>query len=473
VTDGYNGRIRKLTEQADGKWIVSTAASGMATPIALAVDSHDNVWFEAWSLYRISPDGTVKNFGAGNPKGLSDLSFNSMAADGVGNVYALSRDNSAAVLWKISQDGQLHFLAGLTQAEWNARLKAGRPVPVDGPADEATLHVPGIGGLERDGSAIYMSGGDETQIRKYADGRVSSLMADGSWKEIQDRRGGLQIGSPGGYDPAKKIIYTVKYPYIPIDGDQWTYFRMLVPVAAPALSANKSTGRNDAACVSLSAPASANANAEFTATVSIRNTGTKPWSRGETPHRLGAQNPQDNNEWGANRIELPVAEVKPGQSVTFQVKAKAPSQPGAYSFSWKMVEDNVEWFGQTCSQTVKVSGSARSAVDQPDSKESGLAAVPRGDSRLTQTGLPNPVSDAQTPAENSLTISESAVVTTSNYPVQIGRPFVQAEIKNFPQVLIDGQAVPTQSDVKERWPDGSVKHAILAFLIPKPKPARE
>jgi hypothetical protein len=67
---------------------------------------------------------------------------------------------------------------------------------------------------------------------------------------------------------------------------------------------------------------------------------------------------------------------------------------------------------------------------------------------------------------DKLTISEQAGVTTTNYPVQIGRPFVQGEIPNYPQALLNGTPVATQADVKQRWPDGSVKHAILAFLIP-------
>jgi hypothetical protein len=69
-------------------------------------------------------------------------------------------------------------------------------------------------------------------------------------------------------------------------------------------------------------------------------------------------------------------------------------------------------------------------------------------------------------ATNSLTITEKAGVTTTNYPIQLGRPFVQGEITNFPQVIVAGTPVSTQADVKERWPDGSVKHAVIAFLIP-------
>ena len=70
-------------------------------------------------------------------------------------------------------------------------------------------------------------------------------------------------------------------------------------------------------------------------------------------------------------------------------------------------------------------------------------------------------------ATNSLTIKEKAGVSTVNYPIQIGRPFVSGEIANYPQALVDGTAVPTQADVKQRWADGSVKHAVIAFVIPK------
>jgi hypothetical protein len=67
---------------------------------------------------------------------------------------------------------------------------------------------------------------------------------------------------------------------------------------------------------------------------------------------------------------------------------------------------------------------------------------------------------------NFLTIREKAGVTTSQYPVQVGRPFVAGEIPNFPQAVLDGTPLFTQADVKSRWPDGSVKHAVLSFYLP-------
>jgi hypothetical protein len=73
---------------------------------------------------------------------------------------------------------------------------------------------------------------------------------------------------------------------------------------------------------------------------------------------------------------------------------------------------------------------------------------------------------AQTNPVNSLTIREKAGITTNNYPIQIARPFVQGEIRNYPQAVISGKKLTTQADVKSRWPDGSVRHAVLSFYIP-------
>lgn len=73
---------------------------------------------------------------------------------------------------------------------------------------------------------------------------------------------------------------------------------------------------------------------------------------------------------------------------------------------------------------------------------------------------------AQSNPANFITIREKAGVTTRQYPLQIGRPFVQGEILNFPRVVLNGTGLTTQADVKSRWPDGSVKHAVLTFYLP-------
>jgi hypothetical protein len=71
-------------------------------------------------------------------------------------------------------------------------------------------------------------------------------------------------------------------------------------------------------------------------------------------------------------------------------------------------------------------------------------------------------------ADNSITIYEKSGSTQTNYPVQVGRPFVPQEIANCPQAVIGGTPVTTQANVMSRWlnNDNSVKHAIISFLVP-------
>jgi hypothetical protein len=111
---------------------------------------------------------------------------------------------------------------------------------------------------------------------------------------------------------------------------------------------------NNAACAGLSAPAMVAPDATFTATVTMQNNGTKPWTTDATPHNLGSQNPQDNTRWGLGRVPLPASPVNPGATVYFTFTARAPATPGTYAFDWRMVEDGVEWFGQTCAATITV-----------------------------------------------------------------------------------------------------------------------
>jgi hypothetical protein len=70
------------------------------------------------------------------------------------------------------------------------------------------------------------------------------------------------------------------------------------------------------------------------------------------------------------------------------------------------------------------------------------------------------------PSVDTLTITNRSGTTQLNYPLQFGRPFVEGEIPHFPQLLINGYPVPTQADVKNRYPDGSVEFAVISVVIP-------
>lgn len=81
------------------------------------------------------------------------------------------------------------------------------------------------------------------------------------------------------------------------------------------------------------------------ARVTMQNLGGTTWTAaGANPFRLGAQDPQDNSTWGPNRIDVP-QDVAPGDVVTFSFPITAPTVPGTYAFQWRMVQEQVTWFG--------------------------------------------------------------------------------------------------------------------------------
>ncbi len=61
--------------------------------------------------------------------------------------------------------------------------------------------------------------------------------------------------------------------------------------------------------------------------------------------RLGSQNDPDGL-WGVNRALMRSGvQVAPGASYKFTFSVTAPSAPGTYNFRWRMLKEDVEWFG--------------------------------------------------------------------------------------------------------------------------------
>jgi hypothetical protein len=77
-------------------------------------------------------------------------------------------------------------------------------------------------------------------------------------------------------------------------------------------------------------------------------------------------------------------------------------------------------------------------------------------------------------AANSIVMTNKSGSTIRDYPFQFGRPFVRDAIPagQCPQILVTGNAVgraepaPSQADVKNRYPDGSVEFAVMATVVP-------
>ncbi len=80
--------------------------------------------------------------------------------------------------------------------------------------------------------------------------------------------------------------------------------------------------------------------------VTFANCGARTWTAAAagatTGFKLGAQAPQDNATWGMGRVALP-ADVPPNGAVRVPFTIQAPTTPGAYAFSWEILNEGVAW----------------------------------------------------------------------------------------------------------------------------------
>ena len=66
---------------------------------------------------------------------------------------------------------------------------------------------------------------------------------------------------------------------------------------------------------------------------------------------------------------------------------------------------------------------------------------------------------------NYITVRNFSKSSQADVPFQIGRAFIKGEIRSAPALFVNALEIESQSDVKTRWPDGSVKFAVVSFYI--------
>jgi hypothetical protein len=200
VADGGNRRIRRIHKKG-GEWRVDTWAGGggrrlgpggVALPntvtfsgtIAVAVTPRGEVTLaDDHGAYRMTADGREIRYLARWPESAyyqdaKSGSLNVMMgdADRAGNVYFVSRTPHAVI--RITPAGEVQHVAGRVSRD-KAHVLAG-----DGPPREAFFNTPTSIAAQPDGSAIYVCGGDEYDIRRIpADGTgtTATLMQNGQW----------------------------------------------------------------------------------------------------------------------------------------------------------------------------------------------------------------------------------------------------------------------------------------------------
>jgi len=164
--------------------------------------------------------------------------------------------------------------------------------------------------------------------------------ATGAWGEIFTTGANATIFSDAGLAPSTTYFYRVR-SYNFTGGNSAYSSLAQATTSTPALT-------NNAAFVSQTLPNPINAGGTYAVQVRMQNTGTTTWTPGT--YKLGSQNPQDNGNWGLNRVELPVS-VGPGGEITFAFNITAPTSSGTYNFAWRMLQNGVGFFGGTSTNT--------------------------------------------------------------------------------------------------------------------------
>ncbi|HLL06023.1 MAG TPA: NBR1-Ig-like domain-containing protein [Myxococcaceae bacterium] len=164
------------------------------------------------------------------------------------------------------------------------------------------------------------------------------------------RSGGAALG--GGItfpSPAGSFVHSTEILEPGPEGDRFQISSALTGTFLPhrqgVLANYLDTPVRNAVFLSQAVPGRVAMGSTFNVTIQIRNTGTHAWTAGRN-FRLGSQSAQDNTRWGTNRILLAAGEtIHQGQTKAFTATLTAPTVPGSYLFQWRMIQENVAWFG--------------------------------------------------------------------------------------------------------------------------------
>lgn len=118
----------------------------------------------------------------------------------------------------------------------------------------------------------------------------------------------------------------------------------------------------EATIVSDTIPETMKKGTEYPVTITVRNGSNQIWTESNLI-RLGAVGDSDPFANGRHLIKNGES-VKPGDEYVFEFIMKAPSTTGEYISDWRMLQENVKWFGAVLEKKIKVVEvlPARSAV---------------------------------------------------------------------------------------------------------------
>ena len=174
------------------------------------------------------------------------------------------------------------------------------------------------------------------------------------------------------------------------------------------------------------------------------------------------------NNTSTTPVTVSITSPASGATVSGTISVTATATAAAGVSSVQFLLDGATLGSASTSSPYSVSWATTTASD--GSHTLAAKATDKSGNSATSANVTVNVSQSTTPppppAGDDVTVTDASGLGQTNRAVSISRPFVQGEIAGFAQASIGGSALQTQCDVKNRWPDGSLKFAVVSFVIP-------
>jgi len=107
---------------------------------------------------------------------------------------------------------------------------------------------------------------------------------------------------------------------------------------------NNAPSTDNAGYLSQSTPGIMEPGKSYDVSISMKNTGSTTWQKGNYKLRLMNQTESMTKLWGISDVDLG-SNIAPNESVTFSFSVKAPETPGDYNLQYQMANGNA-FFGE-------------------------------------------------------------------------------------------------------------------------------
>ncbi|MBS1492420.1 MAG: hypothetical protein JST55_02855 [Bacteroidetes bacterium] len=226
---------------------------------------------------------------------------------------------------------------------------------------------------------------------------------------------------------------------------------------------------DNAKYLSQSTPGVMESGKSYDATISMKNSGSTTWQKGNYKLRLMNQTEALSKIWGISDLDLG-SNIAPGESVTFSLTLKSPETPGDYNLQWQMANGNAFFGEPTANIPVKVVGPETTPQPKNDVNYNSTYKYNNFPAEVSEGGvydivitMRNTGATGWNPSEDHLKLTTSGINDTKN-------TWTIADV-NLPETVVAGGEYSFA--FKLTAPQESGEYSVQAQMVHKDVPFGE